>query len=64
MTTSNYRGREKKTRIGNYPRRMSIYLTEEDYQLLEKLAKEKYQTAVSATLRSLLHKTISAEIKT
>jgi len=51
-------------RIGNYPRRMSIYLTEEDYQLLEKLAKEKYQTAVSATLRSLLHKAISAETKT
>ena len=49
--------------MSNYPRRMSIYLTEEDYQLLEKLAKEKYQTTVSATLRSLLHKAIGAEIK-
>ena len=49
--------------MSNYPRRMCIYLTEEDYQELEKLAREKYQTTVSATLRSLLHKVISAENK-
>jgi len=48
--------------MSNYPRRMSIYLTEEDYQHLEQLAKEKYQTSIAATLRSLLHKAISLEI--
>jgi len=48
--------------MSNYPRRMSIYLTEEDYQHLEQLAKEKYQTSVAATLRVLLHKAIVMEL--
>ncbi len=48
----------------NYPCKMTIYLTEEDYQVLKKLAKEKYQTTISATLRSLLHRAISTETKT
>ena len=49
--------------MSNYPCKMTIYLTEEDYESLKKLAKEKYQTSIAATLRSLLHKAISTEIK-
>jgi len=48
--------------MNNYPRRMSIYLTEEDYGHLINLSKAKYQTTISATLRSLLHKAILSEI--